>query len=392
MAEFKQLTQAIYSSFGPAAFAFYDWLINTVGWQSVYTAGTWSGGGASLVTGNKFVARSPVGAPFEQEIQVEIIAAGTDVPALRVTLAPRSAVEGGWNSGGGTFDAPSVGPKLLYIGGTAFRFTAVANDATVMLASWWTPATVAVNLTFTASGQTVTRASGSWITDGWSPGSYGSVTGSVSNNKTVAVTSLTSATVAAMQAAPSLVNEGPVAATLTPVETGHLLYVGRTAGPNANDEYPAALWSGPWSAGYAESALTMSDYGLVCPGRAWARLWDKGLGNANLVDGRGTVPYSVGVGIQVYSEQPLNGGVVDGDVIGAGEYVCDSMDLLFSETVSGQTYKVRPGRPDGLFWTASALDQRMEQIVALPGGAERKINLMARRGVAMLWPSGAERL
>ena len=107
---------------------------------------------------------------------------------------------------------------------------------------------------------------------------------------------------------------------------------------------------------------------------------------------RGTVPYSVGVGIQVYSEQPLDGGVVDGDVVGAGEYVCDSIDLLFSETVSGQTYKVRPGRPDGLFWTASALDQRMEQIVALPGGAERKINLMARRGVAMLWPSGAERL
>lgn len=61
-----------------------------------------------------------------------------------------------------------------------------------------------------ASGDTITRSSGSWIADGFAVGDVVTVTGSVSNNVTGQIASLT-ATVITFGALPALTNEGPTA-------------------------------------------------------------------------------------------------------------------------------------------------------------------------------------
>lgn len=66
-----------------------------------------------------------------------------------------------------------------------------------------------INITFTnANPDTITRASGSFISDGWVPGVDVTVTGSVSNNGTYRVASV-SATVLTLDPAETLTNEGP---------------------------------------------------------------------------------------------------------------------------------------------------------------------------------------
>jgi hypothetical protein len=74
--------------------------------------------------------------------------------------------------------------------------------------------TSGASLTFAAAGHTITRAAGSWITDGFAVGDVVYVTGSVSNNGTVGVVSAISATV--LTFASGVVNEGPISvATVT---------------------------------------------------------------------------------------------------------------------------------------------------------------------------------
>ena len=72
--------------------------------------------------------------------------------------------------------------------------------------------TAGASLTFAAAGFTITRAAGSWITDGHAVGDVATVAGSVSNNGARVITAL-SATV--MTFASGIVNEGPITTTVT---------------------------------------------------------------------------------------------------------------------------------------------------------------------------------
>ena len=71
------------------------------------------------------------------------------------------------------------------------------------------------NITFAAAGTTVSRASGSWNTDGFVAGAQfivsGAVASSGANNKVYTVSSVTSDTIVVVTPAP--INEGPVAVT-----------------------------------------------------------------------------------------------------------------------------------------------------------------------------------
>jgi len=71
------------------------------------------------------------------------------------------------------------------------------------------------NLTFAATGKTITRSAGSWITDGVTAGTVIVVTGTSSNNKSFTVLTRDSATQITCVSTDTLVNEGPVSATYT---------------------------------------------------------------------------------------------------------------------------------------------------------------------------------
>jgi hypothetical protein len=70
-----------------------------------------------------------------------------------------------------------------------------------------------VSLVFAASGTTITRTVGSWLTDGFVSGQVIKIAGTVSNNIQGVISSLT-ATVMTVQSAPSLVNETTISATI----------------------------------------------------------------------------------------------------------------------------------------------------------------------------------
>jgi len=67
--------------------------------------------------------------------------------------------------------------------------------------------TAGASLTFAAAGHTITRAAGSWITDGFAIGDVAYITGSASNDGTTGLITALSATV--MTFAAGMVNEGP---------------------------------------------------------------------------------------------------------------------------------------------------------------------------------------
>jgi hypothetical protein len=79
-------------------------------------------------------------------------------------------------------------------------------------------------LTFAATGSTITRSFGSWLTDGFAVGNLVTVTGSTSNNGIVG--RITTLTAAVMTVSGSLVNEGPdsgvsILGTLAPFMIGN---------------------------------------------------------------------------------------------------------------------------------------------------------------------------
>src|SRR5574343_148295 len=71
------------------------------------------------------------------------------------------------------------------------------------------------NLTFTSTTRTIVRSSGSWITDGIMPNARITISGTTNNNKTFTVLTRDSATQITCITTDVLINEGPVAATAT---------------------------------------------------------------------------------------------------------------------------------------------------------------------------------
>jgi hypothetical protein len=86
--------------------------------------------------------------------------------------------------------------------------------------------TGAPSLTFSAAGFTVTRASGSWIADGFAVGDVPTFAGSASNNGTK--TAITALTATVMTFASGIVNEGPVAG-VTVTDSEGLTFAATTA-------------------------------------------------------------------------------------------------------------------------------------------------------------------
>jgi len=71
-----------------------------------------------------------------------------------------------------------------------------------------------VSTTFAAAGKTLTRGSGSWVTDGFSIGDFIWVVGGVDNADTVHEILTVTATVITVSAGDTIVDEGPVAVTI----------------------------------------------------------------------------------------------------------------------------------------------------------------------------------
>ena len=69
-------------------------------------------------------------------------------------------------------------------------------------------------MTFAAAGKTLTRGSGSWVTDGFAIGDYIWVVGGVSNADTVHEISNVTATVITVDAGDTIIDEGPVSVTV----------------------------------------------------------------------------------------------------------------------------------------------------------------------------------
>lgn len=81
--------------------------------------------------------------------------------------------------------------------------------------------TGAPSLTFVSSGETITRASGSWITDGFAVGQMVTITGTASNNVTEHITAVSSSV---LTVGAGLANEGPTTAVVTVVGTEALTF------------------------------------------------------------------------------------------------------------------------------------------------------------------------
>jgi hypothetical protein len=117
------------------------------------------------------------------------------------------------------------------------RFTvacgSIADRLPLLAPSYVKHVTAGASLTFAAGGQTITRAAGSWLTDGHAVGDVVSVTGTVSNNITNKKITALSATVMTFVGA-GIVNEGPISvATVTGRNSLTIAAAGDTVTRNA---------------------------------------------------------------------------------------------------------------------------------------------------------------
>ena len=90
--------------------------------------------------------------------------------------------------------------------------TAASDTATITLKSSALTIGTTGNITFSASTRTITRASGSWITAGFVPGTMVTFSGTTSNNKSFSVLAVTALTITIDR---NVINEVAAAATVT---------------------------------------------------------------------------------------------------------------------------------------------------------------------------------
>jgi hypothetical protein len=113
---------------------------------------------------------------------------------------------------GSTVNNGSLGACTVTSGTILTFATGVVNESDT--AGSTTTVTSSPSMTFAASGQTLTRSSGSWITEGFVTGQTVQVTGATaSNNNVLAVATVTSATVLTFPSGTGLTSEGPDASS-----------------------------------------------------------------------------------------------------------------------------------------------------------------------------------
>lgn len=392
MADFKQLEPATYSHPRLALWAFYNFLVNTVGWTVKTTSGIWTGTGGSISTGNYVVLESPTGAPFRQQVKLSYVEDSDIVQAhMLIEHAPWVGVAGGWNSGASTFDAPKSGGAKHYMPATnfgSFKATIIANDRVILPVSWWTPAIGAnSDVEFIAASSRINVPTpGNVLHQGMAPGVQFAVTNTSSNNKTFVVSSFPDKNAMTVTSYNPVTDEGPGNATITPLEVAYLSYVGRIipAETEALDARPAALWSGVWTAGFEGAPAGAADLTALGMLAGWHRVHaDVGSGYVLLTTGGAQVPATM-----------LGGGhpsILSPSPTSLGTRRMWAADLVFDETVSAVERIEFPGALDGVFMThASMVKQRLQDSVTLPTGKTATTEYMARGGVAIVWPSSSE--
>lgn len=375
MAEWKQLDQAIYTTPQRALWSVWNWLVGTVGWRRIAEIGTWTPPGDALAYNTSgAVLENPAGAPFRQSLALNL---GNSPVSIGAMLFPWLGVAGGYNPIGPSFDAPYCNGAHYLPASSPFKMTAIASDAVIMLLSWWTPVTVSMSLEFKAGARNVTRLSGSWLDDGYTPGAAFTVSGSASNNYSHLVTGVT-AQVLTLHSGADTVADETVSCTVTPKETARFSYFGRIVPYESAtaDVRPAVLNCTHWGMGGVDPQTTFGS-----PLVGWQRIHaDVGAGYLNLASGYVEMPRTIN-GLYPLALNPTFSGVRHSR----------SCELLFRETVSAIARVEQPGRLDGVYLCDTGLTkQRIEQSITLPNGTTRTIYLMAREGFAVIWPSGAE--